>query len=155
MASAMIGLGSGISSSAAEVQGSPVIIEVNGVPSSTGTVRADICTNGTFLKGDCPYSGFAPAVEGETTVTIDNVPPGVYAVQLFHDRKNTGRLARGAFGVPKESIGFSNDAPLGLHGPKFSRAAFTHGEDPQTITVTLRLFGPGPRRPMTTQATIE
>jgi uncharacterized protein (DUF2141 family) len=151
----MMCLAPGAPISAADVEGSPLIIEVNGVPSSKGAVRADVCTITTFLKTNCPYSGVARAVEGETTVTVDNVPPGIYAVQLFHDRDNTGRLARGVLGIPKESIGFSNDAPLGLHGPKFAHAAFTHGQGPQTITVTLRLFGPGPHQPTPSQITVE
>jgi uncharacterized protein (DUF2141 family) len=145
MASAMMGLAPFVSASAADIRGSPLVIQVNGVPSSKGVVRADVCTLGTFLKGDCPYSGAAPAVAGVTTVTIDDVPPGVYAVQLYHDRKDEGHLARGVLGIPKESIGFSNDAPLGLHGPKFGRAAFIHGEESQSITVDLIHFGPGAR----------
>lgn len=155
MASAMMGPASYAFASAALAQGAPLVIEVRGVPSNKGMVRADICTLGTFLKGDCPYSGAAPAVAGETTVTIDNVPPGVYAVQLFHDRNNSGHVDRGMFGIPKESIGFSNDAPLGLHGPKFGRAAFIHGEEPQTITVNLRHFGPDARPAGPTEAAVE
>ena len=83
------------------------------------------------------------------------MPPGVYAVQLFHDRKDTGRLERGVFGIPKESIGFSNNAPVGLHGPRFGRAAFIHGQDPQDITVNLRHFGPGYPPPEPTEETEE
>jgi uncharacterized protein (DUF2141 family) len=134
-----------IFSSAAEAQGSPLTIQVYGVPSSEGSVRANVCTSHTFLKGDCPYSGVAPAVEGETTVTVEGVPPGVYAVQLYHDRHDLGHVDRGVFGIPKESIGFSNNAPLGFKGPRFSRASFTHGGGPQTITVSLKHFGPGSR----------
>jgi uncharacterized protein (DUF2141 family) len=144
-----------IHSPGAEARGAPLSIQVNGVPSNKGTVRADVCTIDTFLRTTCPYSGVAPAVEGETTVIVEGLPPGVYAVQLFHDRNDSGHLARGVLGIPKESIGFSNDAPLGLHGPKFARASFTHGQDPQTITVTLRHFGPGPRPPMPTEDTVE
>jgi uncharacterized protein (DUF2141 family) len=155
VANVVMGLAPCAFASAAQGQGAPVIIQVNGVPSSKGVVRVDVCTLGTFLKSNCPYSGVAPAEKGETTVAVDDVPPGVYAVQLFHDRKNTGRLERGVFGIPKESIGFSNDAPLGLHGPKFGRAAFIHGQDPQDITVNLRHFGPGAPPPEPTQESVE
>jgi uncharacterized protein (DUF2141 family) len=141
--------------SAAAAQGSSVVIQVNGVPSSKGVVRADVCTLDTFLKANCPYSGVAPAVRGQTIVTVDNVPPGVYAVQVFHDRNNNGRLDRGVLGIPKESLGFSNDAPLGLHGPRFGRAAFIHGEDSHDIIINLRHFGPGYPPPEPTQETVE
>ena len=155
MALALMGLAPCALASPAESQGSPLIVDVSGVPSSKGVVRVNVCTPGTFLKGSCPYSGVAPAIQGETTVTINDVPAGVYAVQLYHDRKDLGHVDRGLFGIPKESIGFSNDAPVGLHGPKFRRAAFTHGEDAQTITVTLRRFGPGGRPAGPTQEAIK
>lgn len=151
----MMGAASCAVATAAAAQGAPLVVQVRGVPSNKGMVRVDVCTSGTFLKGDCPYSGAAPAAQGETTVTIDAVPPGIYAVQLFHDRNDNGRLDRGPLGIPLESIGFSNDAPLGLHGPKFRRAAFAHGEDPQTITVNLRHFGPGAPSTTPSQETVE
>jgi uncharacterized protein (DUF2141 family) len=150
-----MGLGPSALASPAHAQGSSIVIQVNGVPSNKGVVRADVCTLGTFLKGDCPYSGVAPAVQGVTTVTIDGVPPGVYAVQLFHDRNDVGHLERGMLGIPKESLGFSNNAPLGLHGPKFGRAAFIHGQEPQNITVNLRHFGPGASATPPTEASAE
>jgi uncharacterized protein (DUF2141 family) len=155
MAVAITGLAPCALASPAVSQGSPLIVDVTGVPSSKGVVRVNVCTPGTFLKGSCPYSGVAPAVQGETTVTINDVPPGVYAVQLYHDRKDLGHVDRGLFGIPKESIGFSNNAPVGLHGPRFGRAAFAHGEDAQTITVTLRRFGPGAHPVAPTQEAIE
>ncbi|HEY1926468.1 MAG TPA: DUF2141 domain-containing protein [Caulobacteraceae bacterium] len=155
MAIATIGLAPCALASRAKSQGSPLVVDVTGVPSSTGVVRVNVCTLGTFLKGSCPYSGVAPAVQGETTVTVNDVPPGVYAVQLYHDRKDLGHVDRGLFGIPKESIGFSNNAPVGLHGPRFGRAAFIHGGDSQTITVTLRRFGPGARPAAPTQEAIE
>ena len=155
MAVAMLAAAPCALASSARSQGSPLIVQVTAVPSSKGVVRVNVCTHGTFLKGSCPYSGVAPAVQGQTTVTINDVPPGVYALQLYHDRKDLGHVDRGLFGIPKESIGFSNDAPVGLHGPRFARAAFTHGEDPQTVSVTLRRFGPGGRATAPTQEATE
>jgi uncharacterized protein (DUF2141 family) len=117
------------------------------VPTSEGVVRVDVCTADTFLKTTCPYSGAAKATAGVTSVTVEGLPVGVYAVQAFHDRNDSGRLRRGAFGIPLEGVGFSNDAPLGLRGPSFARASFTHGADPQTITLRLRQFGSDRRSP--------
>ncbi|MBV8682975.1 MAG: DUF2141 domain-containing protein [Caulobacteraceae bacterium] len=155
MAAAMTCLAPCAFASPANSQGSPLIIQVSGVPSNRGLVRVNVCTLGTFLKGGCPYSGAAPAVQGVTTVTVNDVPPGVYAVQLFDDPRDLGHVDRGVFGIPKVAIGFSNNAPVGLHGPKFGRASFIHGDDTQTITVTLRRFGPGARQIPPTQEAAE
>jgi uncharacterized protein (DUF2141 family) len=116
--------------------------QVFGVRSAEGSVRIDLCTADTFLKDNCPYWGSAPAVPGMTVVVIKDVPAGAYAAQVFHDRNDNHRVDRGFLGIPREDIGFSNDAPLGLQGPRFNRACFWQGDAPQTVTLKLRHFGP-------------
>jgi uncharacterized protein (DUF2141 family) len=125
----------------ASPQGAPLTIEVSGVPSSEGKVRVDVCTAATFLKTNCAVSGAAPAVAGTTTVTLDDLPAGTYAVQAFHDRNDDGHLDRGALGIPREGFGFSNNPPLGFKGPSFARASFVHGSEAQTIALKLRHIG--------------
>jgi uncharacterized protein (DUF2141 family) len=117
-----------------------VIVQVENVRSSQGHVRVELCTEGAFLTDDCTVAGSAPAQRGETVVTLVDVPPGVYAVQVFHDANDDHKVNRGAFGIPTEDIGFSREAPLGLHGPQFIKAAFNHAADEQVITLHLRHF---------------
>jgi uncharacterized protein (DUF2141 family) len=117
-----------------------VQVRVENVRSSQGHVRVELCTFDTFLTKDCRLGGEAPAQEGETIVTLTDVPAGVYALQAFHDANDDHKVNRGLFGIPREDIGFSNDAPLGLHGPKFTKAAFSHIADNQVITLRLRHF---------------
>ncbi len=117
-----------------------VIVQVENVRSSQGHVRVELCTEGTFLTEDCVVGGSAPAQRGETVVTLVDVPPGVYAVQVFHDANDDHKLNRGAFGIPTEDFGFSREAPLGLHGPQFIKAAFNHAADEQVVTLHLRHF---------------
>ncbi len=133
--------------SPARASDAPITVIVWSLRIPGGSVRVDVCTRETFLHGNCPYSGSAPAQVGETTVTVAGVPPGVYAVQAYHDINDNGRLDQGAFGRPQEGLAFSNDAPLGLHGPSFDRAAFTHGEDPQTLRLRLHHFRRAPPKP--------
>jgi uncharacterized protein (DUF2141 family) len=122
----------------------PITFVVNGLRFSGGSVRVDVCTQETFLKSECPFSGAVPAVKGSTTVTVEGVPPGVYAAQIYHDWNDNHRVDRQALGIPREGLAFSNDAPLGLHGPSFARAAFAHGEEPQTFSVKLHHFAKPP-----------
>jgi uncharacterized protein (DUF2141 family) len=130
---------------AAHAAGAPLTVVVWGLRIPGGSVRVDVCTRETFLRSDCPYSASAPAQVGETTVTIPDVPPGLYAIQAYHDINDNGRLDQGLFGRPEEGLAFSNDPPLGLHGPSFDRAAVTHGEDPQTLRLRLHHFRRAPR----------
>jgi uncharacterized protein (DUF2141 family) len=126
--------------SVARSQDAPLTVEVTGVRSNQGVVRVDVCTAATFLKETCTVFAAAPAVMGTTSVTVEALPQGVYAVQAYHDLNDNDQLDRGPFGFPREDLGFSNDAPLGLNGPSFGRASFVHGAEAQIITLRLRHF---------------
>ena len=75
-----------------------------------------------------------------TTITVNNLPPGTYAAQVFQDVNDNHKVDRNPLGIPKEGVGFSNDAPIHLSPPKFKDAAFEHGDEPQTIQIQLRYF---------------
>lgn len=119
-----------------------VEVAVTGVAQARGHVRVELCTRDTFLTEACPYQGAAPATVGATVVRIAEVPPGVYAAQAFHDETDQGVIHQNLLGVPRERVGFSNDAPLHVRGPRFKEAAFLVGDEAERITLKLRrLFG--------------
>lgn len=107
---------------AGPVAAASLIIEVDNVRNARGHVHVDVCPQDRFLKDDCPYSADAPARSGTTLVTVQNVPPGHYAIQAFHDENDNHRVDRVLFGIPEEGVGFSNDAPIRLGPPKWDAA---------------------------------
>lgn len=115
-----------------------VEVSVTGVHNAIGRVHVDLCTQATFLKGDCPYHGDADAKPGATVVTIPGVPPGAYAAQAFHDETGSGVVHQGLFGIPKEAIGFSNDAPVRISGPAFDDAVFNVDQGVERISLRVR-----------------
>jgi len=63
-------------------------------------------------------------VKGSSTITFENLPAGKYAVNIFHDENNDGKIKKGLI-FPKEGIGFSNYQSIGLSNkPSFSKASF-------------------------------
>ena len=118
---------------------SPLQVVVYNMKKAVGTIRVAVCTIQTFLK-ECPYEGEAPATMPTTTITVNNLPPGTYAAQVFQDVNDNHKVDRNPLGIPKEGVGFSNDAPIRLSPPKFKDAAFEHGDEPQTIQIQLRYF---------------
>jgi uncharacterized protein (DUF2141 family) len=122
----------------APAHGAVVEVAVTGVTEARGHVRVELCTRDTFLTQDCVYQGAAPAEVGATVVRIAEVPPGVYAAQAFQDVTDQKVVHQGLFGIPRERVGFSNDAPIRLRGPRFKDAAFVVGDDVQRITLRLR-----------------
>ncbi len=118
-----------------------LVFRVDHVRGEMGHVRVDVCTEATFLKDACPYWGSAPAEDGVTIVTVHDVPPGVYAAQVYHDRNDDHQVNRTRnIGIPLEEIGFSNNARIGLRGPQWSKAAFTHAAADQDLAVKLHRY---------------
>lgn len=130
---------------AASAKGATLTIDVSNVRNSTGTVHVDICPEKLFLKDGCPFSGDARAVEGMTRVVVTDLPPGRYAAQIFHDENGNGKADQGFLGIPKEGIGFSNDARIRLGPPKFADARFDFAQS-ATIRITMR-YMTGPKGP--------
>jgi uncharacterized protein (DUF2141 family) len=116
-----------------------IIVDVSGIRSDKGMVRVSVCPRPNFL-GDCPWFASVPARIGAVSVTVPDVPPGRYAVQAFHDADSDGKLQRYWFGLPREGIGFSNDAMAHITYPRFSVAAFDHAAVAQHVAITVRYF---------------
>lgn len=121
-------------------------VDVTNVRSSKGMVRVDVCPQDLFLKDNCPWSGHAVAQRGVTRVEVMGVTPGSYAVQAYLDENNNDKVDRALFGIPKEGIGFSNDAPVHLSPPKWRDAVFEFTLPAKTIHLKLRYFL-GPKGP--------
>ena len=98
-------------------------ITVGNVRNAAGDIRVAVCSTGAFLKEQCEFNGTVAAKRGETVVRLE-VPPGVWAVQAYHDEDRNGEVTRNALGLPTEGLGFSNDAPFRFGPPTYRDAAF-------------------------------
>lgn len=125
-------------------------VAVDNVRDRTGRVHVDLCTQKQFLK-DCPIAADGPARVGQSTVTLTGLKPGRYAAQVFYDQNGNGKVDRALFGIPKEGVGFSNDAKIRLGPPKWEEAFFDYDGRERTIRLRLRYFT-GPDAPAATAA---
>jgi uncharacterized protein (DUF2141 family) len=114
-------------------------IDVGNVRNARGHVHIEACPQDRFLKEDCPYSGETAAQSGVTSVIIRNLPPGRYALQAFHDENDNHRVDRALFGIPREGVGFSNDARISLGPPKWADAMIVVTGDAR-LHLTMRYF---------------
>ena len=69
-------------------------------------------------------------------VTFEDIPEGTYAVSIFHDENDNGKLDSNFMGIPKEDYGCSNNAKGFMGPPKWKDAKFQLKED-SSITITL------------------
>ena len=113
-------------------------VEVKGLRNSTREVQFALYNK----DGTIPDEHFekyykllkAEIIDGASTVLFENIPQGTYAVNILHDENKNGEIDKG-FILPKEGIGFSNIASIGLRNkPSFSKASFDLKSD-RTIEV--------------------
>jgi uncharacterized protein (DUF2141 family) len=72
------------------------------------------------------------------TVTFEDLNPGNYAIAVFHDSTNTGKIRTNLLGYPTDRYGFSNNA-AGLMGPPaFDKAAVKITTGKNLITISMR-----------------
>lgn len=113
-----------------------VSVRVVGLESNQGSVRAALNTRQNYDDDGNVRAAVLPIEDGTARWTIDDVPPGTYAVRLYHDENDNGELDTNMFGVPQEPFGFSNDARGRMGPPDFEEAAFTVDSDSLSMTIT-------------------
>ena len=77
--------------------------------------------------------GAAPGITQGTIEMVEpgsvtyryELPPGTYAIGIFHDANLNNQLDNYFFGVPREQYGFSNNARGFMGPPSFDDAAFS------------------------------
>lgn len=87
-------------------------------------------------KGRPVKSSKLKVTEHQHKVVFKDLEMGTYAVKLFHDENENGKMDSNFFGIPKEGYGFSNNG--GAFGsPSFNDASFGVTED-KNIGIKLR-----------------
>ena len=78
-----------------------------------------------------------PAEPSGTSIVIEGLKPGVYAVKMMQDINRNGHFDTSWIGFPLEPYGFSNNARPGFSEPSFEKAKFMIA--PGTNVITIRL----------------
>jgi uncharacterized protein (DUF2141 family) len=73
---------------------------------------------------------------GQSTLTLDTLKPGRYAVMAYHDEDGNGELNRFLGMIPQEGWGLSNN-PAVSGKPAFKDAAFTLPEAGAAVNLKL------------------
>ena len=93
-------------------------------PPASGKV-ALVLFNSANTFGDLrdPFMLVIHELDGRDEYLINDVAPGEYALLVYFDENNNGRIDKNFIGIPKEPLGFSNGyQPKGP--PVYDRAAF-------------------------------
>jgi uncharacterized protein (DUF2141 family) len=122
-----------------ERQGALQVV-VSNVRVSRGHVHIAVCPQALFLKDGCPFIVIVPAKQGETATTIEGIPAGTYAAQVFLDENDNDDLDRTFIGIPEEGVGFSRNPSFTFRAPSFADTAFRFDGVSGLIAVRLRYY---------------
>jgi uncharacterized protein (DUF2141 family) len=114
-----------------------VEVHVTGVVAGKGKVSVAVCDREHYLK-DCAYHATAPAQAGDNVIKVAGVPAGSWAVLVFQDKNENGKLDQALFGIPLEDYGFSRDARGHFGAPSFEDAAIEVRDDPTVARVHIK-----------------
>lgn len=109
-------------------QGNTITVPVSGLRNNNGDVRCGLYNSAaTFPNDGQQFQGIvAPIANQQATCTFTNVPPGTYAVGLFHAENGQTKMRTGMFGMPLDGYGFSRGATISMGPPAFSAAAYAY-----------------------------
>lgn len=117
-------------------------LSITNIGSREGVVQVLIFDQATGFP-DTPskaYKILKLPVQQETAMATVALPEGKYAISAFLDRDNDGKMRTGAFGIPKDPYGFSNNA-RGIFGPpSFEKAAIYHSKEGKKLEIKLGLW---------------
>jgi uncharacterized protein (DUF2141 family) len=101
-------------------------LEVSGFESNAGMAMIALCSSEAQYNddGNAFIETSLMINEGRATWHVAKLPDGEYAIKLYHDENNNGKLDTNFFGVPNEAVGFSNNAQPGLGMPAYKKVKF-------------------------------
>lgn len=118
-----------------------VTVTVGNIANPGGTLLLGAYASADGWLGPDPaarVSATVPARVPDAGIRLElRLPPGRYALSVFHDRNGNRRLDTNFLGIPKEQSGASNDAPARLGPPKFGDALVTVGAEPLALAIRL------------------
>lgn len=113
-------------------------VTVTGVAHGDGTVRLDLYDSPeTFRDEDAARARISTkAAAGSVTATVPDLTPGTYALIVYHDENDDGRMDRFLGMIPTEGYGLSND-PEVSGPPQFEASAFAVDDAHTSVSVPL------------------
>jgi uncharacterized protein (DUF2141 family) len=112
-------------------------VTVDHIRNDHGAILAALYdSDAAFMKQPQARATFKlQAAAGQVQYVFHDLPPGKYALTVFHDENQNGQLDKNFLGVPKEGYGFSRSTSA--RPPTFDQAAFDYDGATHSVTITL------------------
>lgn len=103
-------------------------LRVTNLESEKGLIRVLIFSSSDGFPEDPSKAIKAlsiPIKSKKASLKINDLQAGNYAISVFHDENEDGKIRKNFFGYPLNKFGFSNNPNGFLSIPSFSRCAFS------------------------------
>jgi uncharacterized protein (DUF2141 family) len=121
-------------------QGGTVVVTVAQLDvAKGGTLKIGIYDEEGFPDVGKELHGIGIAIEDSSmTYVFESIPIGTYAIAVFQDKNNDGKLNTNLVGVPKEPYGFSQNSYGKFGAPAFKNVSFEVEED-ASVSLTINV----------------
>jgi len=127
--------------STAEVAEGSIIIQVENCQSSNGQLMVAVFDSEEHFTDNELMGKTQPAVAGEIAeFRFPNLKYGTYAIAVYHDLNENGKLDTRTFGIPTEPYGFSNNPTVKWSAPSFSDASFELASSEQELKIAVKYW---------------
>jgi uncharacterized protein (DUF2141 family) len=117
-----------------------LVVTVEGLRSDSGDIRAGIFNSAdvwpeaahTFRRVQ------AQATLPATVLTFTDLPPGTYAVALYHDENRNGKHDKNFLGIPQEGYGFTRNPTVVLSAPDYEECVIEVSEAGARTTIRIK-----------------
>jgi len=113
-------------------------VEIIGLKSTEGQIRVALFDSEKAFLHSPVKAGIVPIEQSRGHWQVQGLPPGAYALAVYHDRNSNGKLDSNMLGIPLEPYGFSNNARGVLGPPSFGDARFQVAGSNTRIEVRLQ-----------------
>lgn len=119
-------------------------VQVKNVQQSQGCIRMAVYKDeDSFPSETRSFRGTYLSLKPGVNPQLDcELPFGQYAIAVYHDLNNNGKMDKNALGIPTEPYAFSNNVTVKWRAPRFREAAFGFNAVQQEITVVLKKWAP-------------
>lgn len=110
-------------------------VEIQNIRAATGSVRIGLYKPCDGFPDKCKpnESKHITAAKGSVQAVFE-VDPGEYALAVYHDVNNNGKIDMRFF-IPREPYGFSNNVRPRFTAPKFAECRVHVGQEAKTVTI--------------------
>lgn len=111
-------------------------VKMTGIKKVKGLIGVCLVVKSEEFMGDCKNYKEVKVTAQEMFVSFGSLKPGAYAITIYHDANENGKLDTNFIGLPKERYGFSNNPSTMFGPPSYKKCLFDVREN---ILLEIRL----------------